>query len=86
MPKGKFLQLLDRGHMVATRDLEDLIQEMKTTFPIRYEWLVIHDYEGVQIRNMKKMPNAKLSKNRANAVVDNKLVLDWFIKFFGDEE
>lgn len=40
MPKGKFIQLLSRGHMVATRDLEEVIREAKE------EWDATHLFFG----------------------------------------
>jgi hypothetical protein len=74
MPKGKFLQLLNRGHMIATRDLEELIQEARIECPI-------NDIK-IDIKPTPLLPKADLIHP-----FEKKLSIgEWFINFFGDEE
>ncbi len=64
-----------------------LVDEARKDFPIRFEWQVMigEKEDGNGIFETQVMPNARLPENRANSRIDKDKVIDWFLKWFGNQ-
>lgn len=65
------------------------LNEARTEFPVKFTWQVMieesPDHNRPDKYEEQVMPNAKLPENRANARIAKDEVLDWFLKWFGEQ-